>query len=381
LAKIRDVRTYLTSSDGGPACFVAIEADNGLVGYGEATNHFTPQGPYGLLQDLKPDLIGQDADRIEYIWQMCYRRRFYRGGLVTGTALAGIDMALWDLKGKALGVPVYQLLGGLARDKVRLYGHITGKTVNEMVAQAKERASRGITAIRYRGFHDYDAQGLHEHALAVRQQVEYTAALREAVGPDVDLILECHGRYDAEWAIALARQVEPYRPFMIEDPVRHESPDALAEVRRHVSQPLATGERYYDKWEFRDVIVNRLVNYLRPDICHCGGISEMRKIAAFAEAFLVNLIPHNNAGPLGTAASLHASLALPNVVLLEAPFVNRSRPADMVGPFPRVEAGYALPLDGPGLGITFDEEKAARTPFKANTYPELRAIDGSVRDF
>ena len=129
------------------------------------------------------------------------------------------------------------------------------------------------------------------------------------------------------------------------------------------------------------MIVRRLVNYLRPDICHCGGISEMRKIAAFAEAFMVNLIPHNNAGPLGTAASLHASLALPNVVLIEAPFVNRSRPADMVGPFPAVERGYALPLPGPGLGVQFDEERAARTPFKPNTYPELRAIDGSVRDF
>jgi galactonate dehydratase len=360
---------------------VAIEADDGLVGYGEATNHFTPQGPHGLLQDLKPDLIGQDPDRIEYIWQMCYRRRFYRGGLITGTALAGIDMALWDLKGKRLGVPVYQLLGGLARDKVRLYGHITGKSVDEMVAQARERASRGITAIRYRGFHDYDAQGLHDHALAVRQQVEYTAAIRKAVGDDVDLILECHGRYDAEWAIALARQVEAYRPFMIEDPVRHESPDALAEVRRHVSQPLATGERYYDKWEFRDVIVNRLVNYLRPDICHCGGISEIRKIAAFAEAFILNLIPHNNAGPLGTAASLHVSLALPNVVMLEAPFVNRSRTPDMVKPFPKVEKGYALPLEGPGLGVELDEELAARTPFKASSYPELRALDGAVRDF
>lgn len=381
MTRIRDVRTYLTTSDGAPACFVAIEADNGLVGYGEATNHATPQAPYGLLQDLKPDLIGQDPDRIEYIWQMCHRRRFYRGGLATGAALAGIDMALWDLKGKALGVPVYELLGGLARDKVRLYGHITGKSVGEIVAQARELVSRGITAIRYRGFHDTDAQGLHEHALALRQQVEYTAAIRKAVGDEVDLILECHGRYDAEWAIALARQVEPYRPFMIEDPVRPESRDALAEVRRHVSLPLATGERCYDKWEFRDVIVDRLVNYLRPDVCHCGGISEIRKIAAFAEAFLLNLIPHNNAGPLGTAASLHASLALPNVVMLEAPFAGRPRTPDMVKPFPPVQTGYALPLAGPGLGVELDERLASCTPFKAGSYPELRAVDGSVRDF
>jgi galactonate dehydratase len=379
--QIRDVRLYLTTSDGGPACFIAIEGEDGLVGYGEGTNHFIPQGPYGLLQDLRPYLIGQDAERIPYLWQMCHRRLFYRGGPTSGAALAAIDMALWDLKGKALNAPVFQLLGGLARDKVRLYGHITGKSEAEIVVQAVERAGQGITAIRYRGFHDYDAQGLHDHALAVRQQVAYTAAIRAAVGDEVDLIVECHGRYDPEWAIALARQVEVYRPFMLEDPVRHENPLALAEVRRHTSLPLATGERYHDKWEFREVIQNRYVDYARPDICHAGGISEMVKIAALAETYLVNLIPHNNAGPLGTAASLHASLALANVALMEAPFVNHTRPADMVGPFPTVVDGYALPLQGPGLGVWFDEELAAKTPFKPTVVPELRALDGAVRDF
>ena len=209
------------------------------------------------------------------------------------------------------------------------------------------------------------------------------AAIRKAVGDDVDLILECHGRYDPEWAIELAHLAEPYKPFLIEDPIRHENPQALAQVRAHTRLPLAIGERYHSKWDFRETIVNGYVNYLRPDICHCGGITEMKKIGAFGEAFYMSLIPHNNAGPLGTAATLHAALAIPNVALIEAPFVNStgSRP-DVVSPYPKLEAGFALPLEGPGLGITFDEKLARSRPFrKPALQPRLNAPDGSVRDF
>ena len=372
---------YLTMDCGNNALFLAIETDDGIVGYGEGTNHFMPQAPWGMLKDLCPYLIGQDPERIEYIWQMCHRRLFYRGGPATGAALAAIDMALWDVKGKAHDMPVYQLLGGLARDKVRLYGHVGGQTAAEAAEQARQRAEEGITAIRFRAFHSYDAIGLHDHRLAVAQQVEYLAAIREAVGDDVDLIVEAHGRYDPEWAVRLAEAIAPYRPFMLEDPIRHENPQALAQVRAKTSIPLATGERYHDKWDFGETIANRYVDYLRPDVCHCGGITEMRKIAAMGEAQMLNLIPHNNAGPLGTAASLHASLALNNVVLMEAPFVNGSRETDVVGPFPEVEEGYALPLSGPGLGVSLDEEMAASREFVPRTQPELKALDGSVRDF
>ncbi|MBN1400462.1 MAG: galactonate dehydratase [Anaerolineae bacterium] len=379
--KITRATPYLTLDGRNSALFLVLETDSGIRGYGEGTNHFIPQAPWGLLKDLCPYLIGQDPERIEYLWQMCYRRLFYRGGPATGAALSAIDMALWDIKGKAHDMPVYQLLGGLARDKVRLYGHVTGKTAAEAAAQARERVARGITAIRFRAFHSYDAQGLHDHRLAMRQQIEYLAALRDAVGDDVDLIVECHGRYDPEWAVKLAHEIEPFRPFMLEDPIRHENPHALAQLRQHTRVPLATGERYHDKWDFSDLIVHRYVDYLRPDVCHCGGLTEMRKIAALGEAFLVNLIPHNNAGPLGTAASLHVSLALNNVVLMEAPFVNYDAETDVVGPYPQVVDGYALPLEGPGLGIDLDEAMAASRPFVASVQPELRALDGSVRDF
>jgi len=379
--KITNVELYLTSDVNSSAVFIQIETDAGITGYGEATNHFLPHSSLGMLKDLTPYLIGEDPERIEYLWQACFRRRFYRGGPVTGAAISGIDMALWDIKGKAHDMPVYQLLGGLAREKVRLYGHVTGRTAAEIAEQARDRVAKGITAIRFRAFHSYDDVDLHDHRMAVEQQVEYLAAIREAVGDRIDIILECHGRYDPAWAIELAKRVEPYHPFVIEDPIRHENPQAWAQVRAHTTLPLATGERYHNKWEFRELIVNQYVNYLRPDVCHCGGITEMRKIAALGETYYQNLILHNNAGPLGTAASLHAALAIPNVTLLEAPWVNGSAETDVVGPYPEVVDGYALPPEGPGLGITFDEALAARKPFRPSLQPRLNALDGSVRDF
>ena len=376
--KITKVEPILTGSD----VFLKIETDAGIVGYGDGTSQFLPYAVEGTLKDVIPYLIGEDPERIEYLWQSCFRRRFQRGGPATGAAISAIDMALWDIKGKAYGVPVYQLLGGLARTKVRVYGHVTGMTPEEAAQQAKQRVAKGITAIRFRGWHSYDAEDLHSHKLAVQQQIEYRAAIRKAVGDKIDLILECHGRYDPVWALELARRAEPYRPFLIEDPIRHENPQAMAQVRAGTRLPLATGERFHSKWDFREMIVNSYVDYLRPDVCHCGGLTEMRKIAAFAEVFYLNLIPHNNAGPLGTAATLHAALAIPNVDLIEAPWVNSDAKTDVVGPYPRVVDGYALPLEGPGLGVTCDEKLARSKPFrKPGLQPRLNDPDGSVRDF
>jgi galactonate dehydratase len=376
--KITRAEPILTGSD----VFLKIETDAGITGYGDATNHFLPYSVDGMLRDLIPFLIGEDPERIEYLWQSCFRRRFMRGGPSTGTAVAAIDMALWDIKGKAYGVPVYQLLGGLARTKVRLYGHVSGNTAAEAAAQSKQRVARGLTAIRFRAFHSYDALDLHDHKLAVRQQIEYLAAIRKAVGDDIDLILECHGRYDPEWAIELARLAEPYRPFLIEDPIRHENPEALKRVRESTRIPLAIGERYHSKWDFRETIVNGYVNYLRPDICHSGGISEMKKIAGFAEVYYQNLIPHNNAGALGSMATVHAALAIPNVEMIEAPWANNDQKKGVVWPYPAVEKGFALPPEGPGLGIAFDEKLARSIPFRQpSLQPKLKGLDGSVRDF
>ena len=314
--KITDIHCYLTY-DTGPAVFVEIETDEGVTGYGDASNHFIPQATAGMVNDLAPFLIDQDPRDIERLWQTCFRSRFMRGGPATGSAIAGIDMALWDLKGKLLGVPVYQLLGGKARDTVRLYGHIGGTSPDQIAGQAKERVSRGVTALRFRAFHTYDREGLHDHRLAVEQQVEYVKAVRDAIGYQADIIVECHGRYDPQWAVELAERIAQYRPFFFEDPIRHENPQVMVELRRQVQIPLATGERGHSRWDLKDLLISNAINYVRPDICHCGGITEIRRIAALAETYYIDLVPHNNAGPLGTAASVHACISMPNVAMLE----------------------------------------------------------------
>ena len=213
--------------------------------------------------------------------------------------------------------------------------------------------------------------------------MEFTAAIREAVGEGVDILIECHGRYDPEWVIQLADRVREYRPFFIEDPIRHENPAAMAQVRDKTALPLAAGERYHNKWDFRELIEGSYVNYIRPDICHCAGITELRKIAAMAETNYIGVVLHNNAGPVGTAASMQAALALANVVMLEAPWINREPPAasKIAAPFPAVTDGYALPLTAPGLGVDVDEAAALSEPFRARRQPKVKAFDGSVRDW
>lgn len=378
---IEDVSCLRTRDGHNPAVLVRITTDTGLTGWGEATSHFFPHAVAGAIDDLAPDLIGHDPSRIEFLWQMCFRRRFIRGGQAVGAAIAGIDTALWDIKGKILGVPVYELLGGLTRTSVRLYGHVGGATPREAAEQAVERVGRQITAIRFRGWHASDRAGRFDQASGVEEQIAYLAAIREAVGDEVDLIIECHGRYDPQWAVELATQAERYRPFYLEDPVRHENPDAIAEVRRRVRLPLAMGERGFSKWELAPLLLNRSVDYIRPDICHCGGITEMRKIAALAETMYVDVVPHHNNGAIGTAASMHVCLALPNVAMLEAPWVNAEPTESVAMPFPQVTDGYAQPLDGPGLGVEIDEAAVLARTMPVNEVPLLVGKDGSIRDW
>ena len=378
--KITNVETIATGRD----VIVKIETDAGITGYGDATNHFLPHSVMGMLKDLKPYLLNEDPQRIEYLWQSCYRRRFQRGGPATGSAIAGIDQALWDIKGKACGMPVYQLIGGLAREKVRLYKGVGGQTAEIAANAAKDLVARGVTAIRFRAFHSYDAIDLHDHATAVDQQIEYLAAIREAVGEEIDLLLECHGRYDPQWAIKLASLAKPYNPFFIEDPIRHENPEALKYLREHIDIPIAIGERYHDKWDCREAIENQYITYLRLDINHCGGITEMKKAAAMAETYYIDLIPHNNATAIGSTATLHAALAIPNVTMMESgAILSVNHPSEAVArPFPKVVDGYALPPEEPGLGIVVDEKAAAAIPFNDKVMqPRLKGYDGSVRDF
>ena len=382
--RIKKIKCWLVSPTG---VYVKIESDQGFSGYGEATIPYMPLSVAGMVNDMKAYLLGEDPLKIEFLWQSLFRDLFMRGGPVHMAAISGIDMALYDLKGKVYGVPVYELLGGLVRNKIRLYGHVAAETKEEIVEKAKRLAATGCTMIRFRGFHDSDARREFDFATGVAQQTEYLEAIRSAVGEKVDLILECHGRYDLPWAVKVAQAAEKYNVFFLEDPLRQENPALMSVLRAQTKVPIATGERAHHKWDFRELFTNNLIDYARPDICHCGGITEMKKIAAFAEVYGISLVPHNTQGPLAYAACLHTAFTIDNLAVVEAAYANPEHKSKVkesfVKPWPDCIDGYSSPPKGPGLGIEVDEDELDReeAKFKVSTQPKLRAFDGSVRDW
>ena len=381
--RITDIKTWLVTH----GVYVKIMTDEGVLGYGEATIPFTPQAAYGMLQDMKRYLVGEDPLRIEYIWQSLFRDMFMRGGPSHMAAIAGVDMALYDLKGKYYNVPAYELLGGLVRDRVRLYGHVTGKTAEELSDNAKALADSGCTMIRFRAFHDSDDRREFDFATGVAQQVEYLQAIRDKIGYKTDLIVECHGRYDLPWAVKLAKELEKYSVFFMEDPLRQENPAMMSALRQQTCVPIATGERCHTQWDFRELFTSNAIDYARPDVCHSGGITEMKKIASFAQVFGVAVVPHNTQGPLGMAACMHAAFTIDNIAVVEAGYANPQArgPGGLrfAKPWPDCADGYSPPPKGPGLGVEIDEAALdeASSSFAAPCQPKLRAFDGSVRDW
>ena len=384
IIKITSIKTWLVSPTG---VYLKIMTDEGISGYGEATIPYFPQSALGMLRDLEVYLIGENPMRIEYLWQSMFRDLFMRAGPAHMAAISCVDMALYDIKGKVLGVPVYELLGGKVRDRVRLYGHVADKSAPGIAQKAKKLADSGVNMIRFRAFHDSDDRREFDYATGVNQQLEYLDAIRKAVGDEVDLIVECHGRYDLPWAVKLGRAMEPYNVFFMEDPLRQENPAMMKALREQVNVPIATGERCHSRWDFRELFESYAINYARPDVCHCGGITEMMKIASYAQTYGVSVVPHNTQGPLAMAAIMHASFAIDNIAVVEAVYCNpdnfcekRNRIAQS---WPVYENGYSPPPKGPGLGIIIDEEllDASEADFKPPIQPRLRAFDGSVRDW
>ena len=382
--KISDIKCWLVSPTG---VYVKVESDEGLAGFGEATVPYMPQAVAAMTKDMRGYLLGENPLRIEYLWQSLFRDLFMRGGPVHMAAISGIDMALYDLKGKAYGIPVYELLGGLTRNRVRLYGHVSATTKQGIVEKAKRLAATGCTMIRFRAFHDSDARHEFDFATGVDQQAEYLEAIRNAVGDKIDLILECHGRYDLPWAVKIAQIAEKHNVFFLEDPLRQENPALMAALRAQTGVPLATGERSHNRWDLRELFVSNSIDYVRPDICHCGGITEMKKIAAFAEVYGISLVPHNTQGPLAYAACLHTSFTIDNLAVVEASYANPenkdTRLEELVKPWPDCVDGYSFPPKGPGLGVEVNEGMLdkAEANFKEQLQPRLRAFDGSVRDW
>ncbi|HMO56667.1 MAG TPA: galactonate dehydratase [Roseiflexaceae bacterium] len=341
--------------------FVKIETDQpSLIGWGEASLETKPRAVAGCIEDMAPMIIGQDPLRIEHCWQILYRAGFWRLGVIGLSALSGIDQALWDIKGKELGRPVYELLGGRVRDTVRMYTHVGGDTAEALARDAQEKVAHGWTAVKTV---PVPITRPVDGPWAVRYAVERVRALREAVGPDVDVLLDFHGRLSPQMAIRIGVALDEYNCLFFEEPVQAENPAAMAPVARALTTPIATGERLFTRWGFRELLEHGAASLLQPDPCHAGGISEVRKIATMGEVYYAGLAPHNPYGPLATAVCVHLALACPNFVIQEMidPQYAPEATSLVHDPLPVVD-GHIAPPTRPGLGVEVDEAACARRP-------------------
>ncbi len=350
-------------ADGGHRIivFIKVETDQpGLIGWGEATLEGKPRAVLGCIQDMEPMIAGQDPRRIEHCWQILYRSGFWRMGVIGLTAISGIDQALWDIKGKDLGVPVYELLGGRVRDTVRCYTHFGGDTPEAMAESALEKKEKGWTAIKTV---PVPITNMLDGPAKLKRAEAGLRAVREAVGDGVDVLLDMHGRLTPQMAIQYGKRFEPYNPLFLEEPVQAENPKAMAQVARALTTPIATGERLFLRWGFREILECEAASLLQPDPCHCGGISETRKIATMAETYYAGLAPHNPYGPLATAVAVQIDLASPNFVIQEMIDPDTAPEAQALLKEPlAVVKGHILPPMKPGLGVEVDEAECMKRP-------------------
>jgi galactonate dehydratase len=380
--RITQVETFMVSPRW---LFVKLSTDAGLAGWGEATLEGRSATVRTAVHEFDEYLIGQDPARIEQHWQVMSKSTFYRGGPVLSSAVAGIDQALWDLAGKTHGVPVHDLLGGPVRDRVRVYSWIGGDSPAQVAEQIAEQREAGFTAVKM------NASGRLAAIDTVRatdEIVQRAATAREALGPDADFALDFHGRFTTAMARRVVAELEPLRPMFVEEPVLPEFAHRLRDVVDATVIPIATGERLFSRTDFLPVLAAGIA-VAQPDLSHCGGISEGRRIAALAEAFDVQFAPHCPLGPLGLAASIQVSLAAPNFLIQEQSMgIHYNRDADVLDYLVDTDVfrfvdGYCERLSGPGLGVEIDEAAVRRADAVAVNWrgPVWRHSDGSLAEW
>ncbi|HET8984662.1 MAG TPA: galactonate dehydratase [Trueperaceae bacterium] len=364
--------------------FVRVETDEGVVGWGEPSLEGKADTMIAAVAELGAQLVGKNAFAIEDHFQVLYRGGFYRGGPVLMSALSGLEQALWDIKGKALGVPVYELLGGAARTRVRVYNWIGGDRPGDVADGVRHQLARGIGAVKMNATEELHYVDSHVKVDAV---VERVAAAREAGGPDLGIGIDFHGRVHKPMAKVLARELEHLHPLFIEEPVPPGNEEALREVANHTSIPIALGERLYSRWDFKPVLVAGYVDIIQPDLSHAGGILEVRKIAAMAEAFDVAVAPHCPLGPISLAAALQLDACTPNVFIQEqSQDIHYNDGLDIFqyveAPF-EYQAGFVTVPTSPGLGITVNEEAVRRAAAEAHDWhnPIWRNEDGTFSEW
>jgi len=361
--KITDVKPFIVAAHNDNWVYVKIYTDEGITGVGECSLETREQTVVAAVLELKRYIVGVDPFDIEKIFYLCFRDAYWGAGPVLTSALSAVDMALWDIKGKAFGAPVYQLLGGKFRDKIRVYANrwfFGADTPNQLARLAEQTAAKGFTAMKWDPF--YKA----EHTISakdLRGVVEQVKAVRDAVGPDVDLLIEGHGRFTPYTALQIANELALYKPMFFEEPVLPENFDALAEVKMRSPIPIASGERWCTKTDFRAAIAAGSIHIAQPDLRVGGGITEGKKIAALCEANQIPVAPHNIHGQIGTAASVHLLCSIPNALILECSVEEIDWKDKLFDYQYKPKDGYVYINDRPGLGIDFDEEVALRYPF------------------
>lgn len=366
--------------------FLKIETDEGITGWGEPVIEGRARTVEAAVHELSEYLIGQDPSRINDIWQTLYRGGFYRGGAVLMSAIAGIDQALWDIKGKALGAPVYELLGGKVRDRMKTYRWVGGDRPADIIAQIRELKALGFDTFKFNGTEELR---LIDNAAAIDAAVAKVAEIRGAFANDINFGIDFHGRVSVPMARVLLRELEPYRPLFVEEPVLPEQAEYYRRLADSTSIPLAAGERMYSRFEFKQVLADGGLSILQPDLSHAGGITECFKIAAMAEAHDVGFAPHCPLGPVALAACLQVDFVAHNAVLQEQSIgIHYNNGADLLDYVLNkqdfsCDNGDIAALPKPGLGVEIDEErllKASRNPPDWRN-PLWRHADGSVAEW
>ena len=376
--KITKLETIVCQAGGRNWVFVKVTTDDGIYGIGEGSLYGKEHAMQAAIWELEREILGEDPFRIEHLFQKMYRQAFWRGGPVLTSAISGIEMALWDIKGKALGVPVYELIGGYVRDEVRFYCNLGDGTPETLTTRAKRWVAEGIDAFKIYPFPIVD---LVDSLRPLREAEEKIAAVRDLVGDGVDIMIDFHGRLSPTMAIQAEEMMRPYDPLFIEEPVLPENVDGLARVSRNAKIPIATGERLYTRWGLRPHIEQEIVSVVQPDLCHCGGIFEGRKIAAMAEAHFMACAPHNPYGPVATAACVQLDFALPNFLIQEHVFEDMPWRDLVYTPVLELENGRLKRPTLPGLGIDLVMEEIERHPYEPQEQVKWHHDDGAIADY
>ena len=387
--KVTQIKNFpISDEDGRVYYIIKVETDAGIYGLGEVGIRNWGGAIGKAIEHLSEIVIGEDPFSTEKLWQYMFRGGFFPADKVYSCAISAIDIALWDIKAKALEMPLYKLLGGPVRDKVICYPHTQGETMANLLDNCKRHIEDGWKFVRWHQPETgpssvyVDNMNILEPIDSVRLAEEQIATIREAIGPDIQICFDMHTRLDTAHAVALCKAVEPYRPFFMEDPLRSENPASYRTLSKHVSLPIAAGEQWSTKWPFREVIEEELINYARIDLCIVGGITEALKITHWAETHYIDIVPHNPLGPVSAAACVALCMASTNVGVQEMPRRPGSYATDLFPKQIEWEGGYAWCPDEPGMGVDFNEELALNSIVDPTGWPpQLRRNDGSFTNW